>query len=252
MITLDFVFTTLLIAIRLGVLFISTPLLAEFKLPGQIRMLLGISLSCALALGLPQYSVKMPAEMDQAFSMALEEGFAGLLLSLAVSTAFASLSIAARLLDIQIGYGIGQVFDPATQQQTPALSSMFAIAAVALFFSMDLHHTLLRSVADLFAVWPPGSHQASALDIEWMIRAGGQMYVRGLLIVAPVVASLLLTELGLGLVARTMPQINVFTLGLPLKIAVGLATLGDWAHTDPDGPRRLFDAATASLFSWGR
>jgi flagellar biosynthetic protein FliR len=96
--------------------------------------------------------------------------------------------------------------------------------ALALFFAIDGHHMLLRAVAYSLHKLPPG-HWPDGWSLVPFVDQFGAMFVLGLTVVAPVVVALFLVDVGLGVVSRTMPQLNVFTVGIPAKIVVGLLAL---------------------------
>jgi flagellar biosynthetic protein FliR len=120
-----------------------------------------------------------------------------------------------------MGFGVATLIDPATRSQAPLMGTFLNLLAVMLFFAVDGHHMLIRGLVFSLAHIPPG---ASLTDINpaVVISQFGAMFVYGLIIVAPTLFSILLLDVGLAVMARTMPQVNIFIVSIPLKIFVGL------------------------------
>jgi flagellar biosynthetic protein FliR len=159
---------------------------------------------------------------------ALAEMALGATLALGVMLAFAAFSVAGNLLDIQVGFGIAQVFDPSSNRQLPILTSLFNQLALLLFFLADGHHFLLRGLAASTVVFPPGAWWSPASGLGVIVGQAGAMFSLGFALAAPVVFCLLLVELALGVIARNLPQMNMFAVGIPVKLVAGLAALAFW------------------------
>ncbi|HEY4082264.1 MAG TPA: flagellar biosynthetic protein FliR [Burkholderiaceae bacterium] len=217
----------LLISTRLsGVLLMSAPL--GSSLPLFIRLVLCLALSACIGLSLQQDTLLAANDMGALAAAAISEFCLGALLALGVNTAFAAFAVGGRLLDVQIGYGIGQVLDPITQQQVPVLTGAMNQLAMVCFFSSGVFASFLRGLQLSFERIPPGSLALHGEVLGVAMKQGAGMFSLGFALVAPVVFCLMLIEFALGVVARNVPQMNMFALGLPLKILVGLAALALW------------------------
>jgi flagellar biosynthesis protein FliR len=215
---------TLLVAIRLGALFILTPVFASVKLPPQFRLMLIVGFSIALVAALPAKLPNISLDMGSLFLAAVAELALGALLAFGLFTGFGVFMMAGELIDIQIGFSVANIFDPITRAQSPLLGMIFNLTAVMLFFSIDGHHMLLRGVAFSLEKMPPGSF-FTQFDPAALVAQFGAMFVMALTFAAPVVFILLLVDIGLGVMSRTMPQINIFVVGIPVKIVVGFMVL---------------------------
>lgn len=238
----SWVVSVLLVSIRVGMVFAMTPVLAAIPMPTVVRVLVILGIAAALSQALPSASYRGQADLTSLFEAACLEVSVGVLLSLGILLAFATFSVAGRVLDIQIGFGMGQLFDPATRQNLPLLTGAMTQLAVLCFFALNAHHTLLRALAYSFEHFPIGEPWAIQQSLPAVLRHVSAVFVLGFALVAPVVTCLFLVELGLALLARNLPQMNMFVLGMPIKVIVGLGALAVWLGATGDYVARIFNA----------
>jgi flagellar biosynthesis protein FliR len=226
-------FSVFLLSLRLGTLLAMTPILSGASVPAPIRVLLVVALTVFIVSATKIPPAAMPRGIGQIIVAAATEAAIGAILAFGIFSAFAAFSFAGKLLDIQMGFGIGGVFDPVTRSQTAALATAFDLFAITAFFVMDGHHALVRGIAYSLQQLPPGSFMAS-LPLVPVAKQFGLMFSLGIALVAPVVFCVFLSEIGLAMVSRVMPQMNIFVLGIPVKILVGLSVLTlSMAYTAP-------------------
>lgn len=224
-----FVLLVLLLSLRIGPLFAISPLLSAGVVPGTVRVLFVVGLATALALGLPDVGVATALNQPGPLLVAaLSELALGAVLAFGVVAAFAAVSFAGRLVDIQVGFGIAQVYDPATRGQVTVVTSAFNQLALLLFFLMEAHHALLRGIAYTLERFPPGRAWSVEQAMPMVAKQMAGVFTLGFALAAPVVVCLLLLDLALGVVSRNLPQMNMFVLGIPAKIVVGLLLLALW------------------------
>jgi flagellar biosynthetic protein FliR len=237
-----FVMAVFLLSLRLSAMFLLTPILYAFSVPASARLLLVIGLACGLALGIPAAETRQMLLMNsgELFASCLKELALGATLALAILTAFAAISMAGRLIDVQIGFGMAQVFDPVTQRQIPVLSSAFDKLGVVVFVLIDGHHALMRGIGYSLDRFPLGRTWPVEAAAPFVIKQVAGLFGLGLALAAPVVVCLLMVELALGVVARNLPQMNMFVIGVPLKIVVGLAVLSLWFGGAGDTMNRIY------------
>lgn len=236
------VLAAFLLSLRLSAVFLLTPVLYAFKVPASARVLLTIGLAVAMALAIP------PAETRHALSMTAGELITagatelalGATLGLGILAAFAAISFAGRLIDVQIGFGIAQVFDPVTQRQVPVLTAAFDKLGVITFFLVDGHHALMRGLVFSLERFPLGRSWSMEAAVPWILKQVAGLFGLGFALAAPVVLCLLLVELALGVVARNLPQMNIFVVGIPIKILVGMVALSLWFAGAGDAMNRIY------------
>src|SRR3569832_731070 len=204
-----FVMAVFLLSLRLAAVFLLTPVLYAFSVPPLVRVMLVLGVSFSLALGADSGQTRALASLGtgQLFSAAACERALGATRALGILAAFAAISFAGRLLDVQIGFGMGQVFDPITQREVPILNSAFDKLGVIVFFLVDGHHALLRGVSYSLERFPIGARWSVQAAAPWVLKQVAGLFSLGIALAAPVMVCLLLVELALGVVARDLPQV---------------------------------------------
>jgi len=154
------------------------------------------------------------------------EIFLGLAIGFSVKLIFAGIQLAGQLAGYQMGLAIANVMDPATSEQVPLLAQFNNLIGLLVFLSINAHYWFIRALTESFRLVPPLTVNFGNSLMEQFTRLSGNMFVIALQVGAPVIAAMLLTSVAFGLVARTVPQMNVFIVAMPLKIGVGLLFIG--------------------------
>jgi flagellar biosynthetic protein FliR len=241
-----------LLATRLAAFFLMTPLLAGARLPAVFRLVLIFGLAIVLAGSMPAITFDFTGAHGLGrFIAAIFTEFAlGATLALGVQLALAMFSFAGRVLDVQIGFGIAQVVDPVTNQQLPILSAAFYQLGIVAFFVGNVHHTLLRGMAAAIERFPVGQPWTLSTAFDAVLPQVAAMFALGFALAAPIVACLLLVELGLGVLSRNLPQMNVFALGLPIKVLTGLTALSLWVTLGAGVVARIYSSIFQGWKVW--
>lgn len=186
-----------------------------------------IGLSMFLAFILVPYLPARPEQegLWQWILPVASEALTGLLLGFVVNMILGTVYLAGQLIDLPIGFSMAAVFDPHTGLQTPIMAQFLRVVAVLVMFMSNGHHELLQALAASFQVVPVGGMRFDEGATEALLNAFAGLFLVGLRIALPVVAALLVTDIALGIVTRAVPQINVFVIGFPIKIVVGLFIL---------------------------
>jgi flagellar biosynthesis protein FliR len=213
-----------LVAIRFGATLALTPVFGSANLPAPVRVLFVVGLSVVLVSGLNIQPASLPTTLPAFIVAAFSELVLGALLAFGIFTAFAAFLLAGRIMDIQLGFGVAAIIDPTNRTQSPLLGTILNLMAVAMFFAIDGHHMIVRGLAFSLEQVPPGTF-VTDVDPAAVVAQFGGMFVYATILAAPVLFTILLIDVVLAIVARSMPQVNVFIVSLPLKILVGLITL---------------------------
>lgn len=213
-----------LVALRLGVALVLTPVLAFGSVPRHLRVMFVLSLAALLVAATGVRAAPGAQDVAAFAGMAAAEAVLGALLAFGILTAFAAFQLAGRLVDLQLGFGVATLIDPATRGHAPLLGTLLWMTGVVVFFAIDGHHALFRAFALSLQAVPPG-RPPGEIELAPVVAQFGLMFSFALAIAAPVVFVLLLVDTVVAVMARTMPQMNIFFLSLPLKILVGLLVL---------------------------
>ncbi|MFT5334624.1 MAG: flagellar biosynthetic protein FliR [Halioglobus sp.] len=218
--------TVVLVTIRMGILFYATPFDAMGRLPVQIRIYASFVLAMILVSGLNISALTMPGSVFELAMLGLQEALVGLIMAFGLYCVFGSIMVGGKLIDFQAGFGAAQILNPATNTSSPLVGTVISLLAVLLFFLSDAYLLALRGIAYSLEVSPPGSG-FSLIPIDAIVKQFGLVYIYGFIIAAPVIGILLLLDTAIAVMGRTMPQMNVYFLFLPLKIgsAVGLSAV---------------------------
>ena len=215
-----------LIFFRVAAILLSMPIINGNSIPVLFKF--GLALSASIVL-FPLLDLKVFPVLTNLSSFvvgAVGEILLGVIIGMAVNLIFVGLQIAGQLSGYQMGMALAEVIDPADGEQIPLLAQFFQIFAFLIFLTVNAHHWFLRALADSFHLVPPLGFKLSGSLIEQLMRVAGNMFVIAIRVCVPVIAALLLTTIALGLIARTVPQMNVFFVAMPLKIMIGLMFVG--------------------------
>jgi len=158
----------------------------------------------------------------------LKEIFVGLLLGWVVYVLFATFQTAGALLDMQIGFGLANIIDPQTGIQSPLLGNFKYILAILFFISIGGDHMLINGILSSFNLIKINSLSVSIDNTElfyFLVTTFTQMFLIAFQIVFPIISVLFLTDIALGIISKTIPQMNLFVIGLPLKLFLGFFIL---------------------------
>ena len=121
-----------------------------------------------------------------------------------------------------MGFAVANVVDPATSAQIPILAQFYNLTAVLVFLAINAHHFFFSALVDSYTILPPLSMHISPQLVGMMMRLAANMFVVAIKVGAPLIAVMLMVSVALGMVARTVPQIHIFIVAMPVKIVIGL------------------------------
>jgi flagellar biosynthesis protein FliR len=220
----------LLFLLRTSAFIVIAPFVSARFSPPQFRIALSVFLSITAwsAWGPGRFPQALPQDASGwgiFVPMALSEVLLGLLLGFFCGLMFAAFQFAGSVAGYQMGFSIVNVLDPHTQQQQSIIGDFLFVCATLAYLEMNLHHNLIGAWFESYSLAPPGQFDLTKLPLELLSTAMAGMLVLAMKIALPITAFLLLIDLALGILARVVPQLNVFIVGIPLKTAVGLGVL---------------------------
>ena len=211
---------------RMAGLFSAIPLLGGRRVP--VRVKIGIVFVAALTL-FPVITVKGPALPDDSLSLALiviRETLIGLTLGLLSQAIFSAVDFCGSLLGTQMGFSLVTQFDPSQGAQTSIMTTLQNLLAALLFLSLGVHHIFIKTLVDSYTVIPIGGWHVSGALLEFLISVTTGVFVLAIKLAAPVMVSLLLATVVLGVMARVFPQMNILMISFPVNIGLGFMILG--------------------------
>lgn len=216
----------LLMFARLGTMAMLMPGLGERGVPVRVRLVIAIMLTLAL---LPIYSDAYTIDLAQGFgpivSVLIQEVLIGAVLGLTARLALSALIVAGTTIAYQLGLGFSMAVDPTQDQQSVLVSNFLSILGVALIFASDLHHVAIGALDQSYALFRPGTMLPSGDVAQLMIQTVSGAFRVGIQLAAPFLVFGILFNVGLGVLTRLMPQLQVFFLGLPASIMIGFAIM---------------------------
>lgn len=214
----------LLILVRMTGLFVIAPFFGR-NMPTYLKI--GIAFTTAILMA-SVVKVDHIIDMDNYLLYAfyiIKEFIVGLVIGFVAYALFTSIYIAGQIIDMQIGFGMVNVYDPITNIQVPVTANLYYMIAMLIFMVTNGHHVLIKALYQSFNIVPLGSAGVGPKMMDNIVEVFRQMFSIGFRIAAPIVAAILITDVVLGIISKTIPQMNVFVLGMPLKILVGLIVI---------------------------
>jgi flagellar biosynthetic protein FliR len=212
--------------LRAGGILVVAPVFGHRNVPTMLKIGLIIVISLVLLPTIPATSIAFPPDIFGLTAVLIKEVAAGLILGFTSLLLFIAIQFAGNVIGLQMGFGIVNVIDPNSSIQVPIIGQFQFLLAMLLFLAVNGHHLVISAIAGSFKVIPLGQVNFSNLSAEIAIRAAVNTLALAIKLGAPCIVTLFLLDVSLGIVARTVPQMNIFIVGFPLKIGVGLIMLG--------------------------
>ncbi len=216
----------LLLMTRVSGLFVLSPFFGSMNIPVMFRAAAAAIFSVLLfpvvdAMG----TVEPPATVLMYGVSVLSELFVGWLIGFTAYISFAAITMAGKVMDMQVGFAIVNVMDPTSGQQMPLIGSFLYNLAIIIFLVTNGHHMLIAGLAESFRLVPLAGVQLDLSLTALIANFTVGIFVTGVKIAMPVTFAILLTNVGLGILARTMPQLNIFVVGIPMQLMIGIGVL---------------------------
>ncbi len=219
------IFAIMLIFVRVGAATMLLPVYGEPFVSPRLRLLFALMVSFVVAPVLSKSLPKMPESASLLTLLILGEVLIGVFLGTIARMFMAALTTAGMLIGYMSSMANALTNDPSAAQQGSIAGSFLSLVALLTIMTLDLHHMLLMAVVDSYALFVPGQVPPISDFSEMIARTVAETFVLSFQIAAPFVVVGLIFYLGLGLLGRLMPQMQVFFVAMPLQIAIGLAML---------------------------
>ena len=218
-------FGFIIIFARISGLMISAPVLGDPNIPVQIKVLLTFILSLVFypVVAAPGLGAN-PNAISVIVLMSAEVGV-GVLIGFSARLLFTGAALAGEVIGFQMGLGVANVFDPTSNIQVSLIGQIKNIFTLLVFVVLDGHHIMIRALAMSYNHIGPGELTLSRGLLDHYMGLAGTIFLTGLRIGAPLIVAMMAANFSFGLIARSVPQVNVFVIGFPFTIALGLLLL---------------------------
>ncbi|GKX65502.1 fused FliR family export protein/FlhB family type III secretion system protein [Inconstantimicrobium mannanitabidum] len=224
MINTAYLLGILLIFLRMSTFFMIIPSFFPKGVPNTFKVFFTVLVSYILIFTVDYSGVNNISNNYMLIMYCFNEIMTGLVMGFVTSLIFHMVNLAGSLMDIHIGLGMLSMYDPTSQSTNTLLARLLHWMAIILFFVTDTHHLVIKELVKSYTVVKMGQTMIFQQSIMMVFNAFVQYFIIGIKIALPIVFIILMTDVVLGLISRTVPQIQVMILGMPIKILVGIVS----------------------------
>ncbi|HYH05254.1 MAG TPA: flagellar biosynthetic protein FliR, partial [Bacillota bacterium] len=206
---------------RASGLIMTAPIFQTRSIPVQIRVLFAFGLALLVAPFIQFKQELLQLNTWVATTLLVQEIMVGLIMGFMMNLTFYAVQISGSFIDVPIGFSMVNILDPSTGTEVPLFGHFNYLLAGLIFLAMNGHHTVIVSFVKSFEAVKPGMFFLKKEATGVFVMAFAQMFLLGFKISIPVMGTIFLTDVALGIIAKLMPQINVFVVGFAIKIVVG-------------------------------
>jgi flagellar biosynthesis protein FliR len=210
-----------LVLARISPLFVLAPLFSSTMMPAKVKTVVAVG----LAIGLTPIAVHgetIPTSPLAVCGLLVEQLLTGLAFAFAVGAVFAAAEAAGALVDVIAGFSFGSMIDPVNGNQGGTMTSLYGLVGLAMFIAIGGDAWTLRGLARTFDLVPLTKAPQIASLASGVEQAFGSIFVSALEVAAPALLALLVTDVAFGMVSRVVPQLNIFSVGFPMKVGVAM------------------------------
>lgn len=206
--------------VRIAAMLMAAPIFNIRQISPRFRMLLAVLITLLVQPVLPAAPV-VPVFSSEAFLILIQQIGIGVALGFLMQMAFNALILGGQVMAFSMGLGFANMMDPANGVQVPVVSQFWLILAMLAFLLMNGHLVLIAAIVDTFTVLPIAVDGFGRAGIWELLSWGSRMFAAGVLMALPVIVALLLVNIGMGVVSRAAPQLNIFAIGFPITLMMG-------------------------------
>jgi len=222
--TMD-LYRVLLIMFRTGAFLMIVPVFGHTSIPRLLRVWLIIIFALMIFPSAVVSEIQPPTTTFQLAMVILIELATGFAMGFAVIILFSAVQFAGHMIGLQMGLAVASVIDPMGAGQISIIGEFYYLLSLLVFLLIDGHHYVIEALVRSFELIPLGGGVFGAGLGEYILALTGNLFIIAVKLAAPVIITLFIVNVVLGIVARTVPQMNVFIVGFPLAIGVGLITI---------------------------
>jgi flagellar biosynthetic protein FliR len=209
---------------RVGAMLLATPVFNSRQLPVQMRLLVALLITWVIAPSLPPQPTIDVLSHD-GFIILLQQILIGVIMGFILQMVFSALVFGGQVVAYSMGLGFASMVDPQNGVQVPVMAQYYLILATLLFLIFNGHLLMIELVADSFHTLPVGLDGVTRNDLLEVVAWGSRMFAGGLIMALPIMGAMLLVNMGMGVVMRAAPQLNIFSVGFPITMLLGFALM---------------------------
>ncbi|MCU7803678.1 MAG: flagellar biosynthetic protein FliR [Candidatus Thiodiazotropha sp. (ex Lucinoma annulata)] len=212
--------------VRISAMLLSAPLFSSRQVPVRLRLFMMLLITLLIAPTLPQLP---PADVlsHTGFVIMLQQILIGVMMGFILQMVFAALVFGGQVIAYSMGLGFASMVDPTNGVQVPVVAQFYLILATLLFLVFNGHLLSIELVVDSFITMPVATDGLSRNGLLELVAWGSRLFAGGLLIALPIVGAMLMVNMGMGVVMRAAPQLNIFSVGFPITMLLGFVLI--WA-----------------------
>lgn len=210
--------------VRIGALLFAAPLFGARTIPARVRVVLALLLAFVVFPQVPAVTDVQPLSGAGALLVG-REALIGLASGFLVQMIFGAMAMAGEVVALSMGLAFASIVDPERGGSVPLVGQHFVIFATLLFLALDGHLALLVLLIESFRLLPPAAVGLGAVGFYDLVLWGSRMFEAAVLVALPASAALLVAGVSMGLIARSAPQLNIFAVGFPMTLLLGIAAL---------------------------
>jgi flagellar biosynthetic protein FliR len=209
---------------RILALVASSPVIGNKQVPARVKVGFAMLLTFLIA---PTLTVQPDIEASSGIGLFIlvQQILVGLAMGFSMRLIFTAVELSGDLMGMQMGLGFASFYDPVNSTNTQVIAQFLGIVAALAFLSMNGHLYMLDTLAESFKAFPISTRVPSAGAMHTLALWGGSIFSQALRLSLPLIAALLITNLALGILTRSAPQLNIFAIGFPITLAVGFFML---------------------------
>jgi flagellar biosynthetic protein FliR len=210
--------------VRIAAMLMAAPIFSVRQIPVRFRMLLAVLITLLVQPVLPPSPV-VPAFSTDALLIMLQQIAIGAALGFLMQMAFNALIFGGQVMAYSMGLGFASMMDPTNGVQVPVVAQFWLILAMLAFLLMNGHLVLISAIVDSFSVLPVAADGFGRAGLWELLSWASRMFAAGVLMALPVIIALLLINIGMGVVSRAAPQLNIFAVGFPITLMMGFVLM---------------------------
>ncbi|HET56663.1 MAG TPA: flagellar biosynthetic protein FliR [Ignavibacteria bacterium] len=215
----------LFIFIRVTAVFVTAPLFSNKAFPAMAKIALALVISYLIFTFIDKDSIQLEVTISFIFTNVIKEILTGVILGFSVALLFFAISFAGTIIGFDIGMAMAQVLNPTEETNNNVLGEYLYILAILILILINGHHYIIRSITYSFTIVPIGMYTLNTEVFDFIVKMGASVFVLAVKIASPILVSFFLVHLAEGIMARVIPQMQVFFVTYPLKIGIGIVML---------------------------